>query len=162
MHGLDHDFAALHSEMREEEEREESVEADHKMKEEVQNTEKDVGKVEEKHAIVEVHEAERTKKKRKKLKESDIMKTDILERTPKMEKTFTFINLHPHCISPLVFSSHKKEDREEKMFNPCILHLNDHPMVSPSKLLNLNSPMPQYYQDHRAPPITKRLFFGDF
>jgi hypothetical protein len=78
-----------------------------------------------------------------------------------MEKTFTFMNLHPHCISPLVFSSHKKEDREEKLFNPCILHLNDLPMVSPSKLLNLNSPMPHYYHE-RAPPITKKLFFGDF
>lgn len=91
------------------------------------------------------------------------MKTDILERTPKMEKTFTFINLHPHCISPLVFSSHKKEDREEKLFNPCILHHNDHLLVSPSKLLNLNSPMPlpQNYFESR-PPITKRLFFGDF
>lgn len=111
-----------------------------------------------------MHEAERTKKKRKKIKESDIMKTDILERTPKMEKTFTFINLHPHCISPLVFSSHKKEDREEKLFNPCILHHNDHPLVSPSKLLNLNSPMPmpQSYFESRPPAITKRLFFGDF
>jgi hypothetical protein len=69
-------------------------------------------KMEEKSTALEVHDAERTKKKRKKIKDSDIMKTDILERTPKMEKTFTFINLHPHCISPLVFSSHKKEDRE--------------------------------------------------
>jgi hypothetical protein len=92
------------------------------------------------------------------------MKTDILERTPKMEKTFTFINLHPHCISPLVFSSHKKEDRgEEKLFNPCILHHNDL-LVSPSKLLNLNSPMPlpQSYFESRPPAITKKLFFGDF
>lgn len=102
------------------------------------------------------------------------MKTDILERTPKMEKTFTFINLH--CISPLVFSSHKKDDREERLFNPCILHPNDHHptdhahtsndhnhlMVSPSKLLNLNSPMPHYRYESRAPPITKKLFFGDF
>ena len=69
-------------------------------------------KMEEKSTALEVHDAERTKKKRKKIKDSDIMKTDILERTPKMEKTFTFINLHPHCISPLVFSSHKKEDKE--------------------------------------------------
>ena len=69
-------------------------------------------KMEEKSTALEVHDTERTKKKRKKIKDSDIMKTDILERTPKMEKTFNFINLHPHCISPLVFSSHKKEDRE--------------------------------------------------
>ena len=80
------------------------------MKEEAQ-AEKEA-KMEEKSTALEVHDAERTKKKRKKIKDSDIMKTDILERTPKMEKTLTFINLHPHCISPLVFSSHKKEDRE--------------------------------------------------
>lgn len=101
-----------------------------------------------------------------------MMKTDILERTPnKMEKTFTFINLHPHCISPLVFSSHKKDDREERLFNPCILHPNDHNLplpsndhnhllVSPSKFLN--SPMPHYRYESRGPAITKKLFFGDF
>jgi hypothetical protein len=39
-----------------------------------------------------------------------------------------------------------------------------HPMVSPSKLLNLNSPMPMpyYYGEQRPPAITKKLFFGDF
>lgn len=117
--------------------------------------------MEERSTAHELHEAERTKKKRKKLKESDIMKTDILERTPKTEKPFIFFNIHPHCISPLVFSSHKKEDREEKLFNPCILHHNEHPMVSPSKFLN--SPMPLHnLADSRAPPITKKLFFGDF
>lgn len=110
---------------------------------------------------MEIHEAEKTKKKRKRNKESDNMKTDILERTPKMEKTLTFINLHPHCISPLVFSSLKKEDREEKLFNPCILHINnDNPMVSPSKMLSLNSPMPYKQHEMRMPAITKKLFFG--
>jgi hypothetical protein len=40
-----------------------------------------------------------------------MLKTDILERTPKMEKQMPFANLHPLCISPLMFSSVKKEEK---------------------------------------------------
>lgn len=77
MHGLDHDFTSLHADLKDDEEREESAEPEHKPKEEV-HLEKDAAKMEEKNTALELHEAERTKKKRKKLKESDIMKTDIL------------------------------------------------------------------------------------
>ena len=77
MHGLDHDFTTLHHDLKDEEEREESAEPDHKPKEEA-HPEKDAAKMEERNNGLELHEAERTKKKRKKLKESDIMKTDIL------------------------------------------------------------------------------------
>lgn len=35
-------------------------------------------------------------------------------------------------------------------------------MVSPSKLLNLNSPMPYKHYEMRMPAITKKLFFGEF
>lgn len=34
-------------------------------------------------------------------------------------------------------------------------------MVSPSKLLNLNSPMPYKHHEMRMPAITRRLFFGE-
>lgn len=56
MHGLDHDFTSLHSEMKDEEEREESAEPEHKMKEEAQS-EKEGAKAEERQAGNEVHEA---------------------------------------------------------------------------------------------------------
>jgi hypothetical protein len=45
MHGLDHDFAAMHDDGKEEEEREESAEAENKMKDEAQEKE---AKMEEK------------------------------------------------------------------------------------------------------------------
>ena len=56
--------------------------------------------------LSEVKEVEKTKKKRKKVKE-DVFKTNILEKTPKVERNFSFANLH---MSPLVFSSVKKEE----------------------------------------------------
>ena len=58
---------------------------------------------------IEIQEVEKTKKKKKKVKE-DIFKTNILEGTPKVERNFSFANLHS-CFSPLMFSSIKKEDR---------------------------------------------------
>ncbi len=67
-----------------------------------------------------------------------------------MEKNFSFVNLmHPHCLSPLVFSAAKEDHREERPFNPCILQLGDHLMVSPSKMLNLSSPSKVH---HPSPP----------
>lgn len=39
---------------------------------------------------------ERTKKKRRRHHENDLMKTDILQRTPKMEKSFSYVNLNHH------------------------------------------------------------------
>ena len=117
-----------------------------------------------------MQEVEKTKKKRKKNRENDHLKTDILERTPKMEKNFSFVNLmHPNCLSPLVFSAAKEEHREERHFNPCILQLGDHLMVSPSKMLNLSSPSKAAYPsplprsifaDHKPAPISKKLYFG--
>ena len=48
------------------------------------------------------------------------------------------------------------------MFNPCVLVQG--PMMSPSKMLSLNSPLrSNIYQNSlevRHQPITKRLFFG--
>ena len=61
-----------------------------------------------------MNEAEKTKKKRKKIKEETI-KNDMLDNTPKLVRHFSFANLHI-CMSPLIFSSVKKEDREEKVF----------------------------------------------
>ena len=58
---------------------------------------------------IEIQEIEKTKKKKKKVKE-DIFKTNILESTPKEDRSFSFANLHS-CFSPLIFSSLKKEDR---------------------------------------------------
>lgn len=68
---------------------------------------------------------EKTKKKRKKIRE-DILKTDILEKTPKAEKNFSFANIQS-CFSPGgIFSSVQKEDKEEKLFNPCVLQGPEH------------------------------------
>lgn len=95
------------------------------------------------------------------------MKTDILERTPKMEKSLSFVNLNHNCISPIGFSSFKSEEREERqLFNPCIIqHLGDSlNVLSPSKMLNLNSPLPFSYGnilgDGKGKTISKRLFFN--
>jgi hypothetical protein len=55
---------------------------------------------------MEINEAEKTKKKRKKVKE-ETMKSDMLDKTPKAVRHFSFANLHT-CMSPLIFSSVKK------------------------------------------------------
>jgi hypothetical protein len=68
---------------------------------------------------MEVNETEKTKKKRKKVKEENT-KSDMLDNTPKVVRHFSFANLHS-CMSPLIFSSVKKEDRDEKVFQPCVL-----------------------------------------
>ena len=108
---------------------------------------------------MEVQEVEKTKKKKKKVKE-DIFKTNILEGTPKVERNFSFANLHS-CFSPLIFSSIKKEDREDKPFQPCVLVHNSEAVVSPSKMLSLNSPFPheQEMNETSMRPISKKLFF---
>lgn len=80
---------------------------------------RDLPKLENDKEKLEVNEAEKTKKKRKKIKE-DNTKNDMLENTPKIIRHFSFANLHT-CMSPLIFSSVKKEDREEKVFQPCVL-----------------------------------------
>jgi hypothetical protein len=67
-------------------------------------------KVEDANGRIESMEGERTRKKPRRIKK-DILKTDILEKTPKIEKSFSYANLH-HCFSPLIFSSIKKEDKE--------------------------------------------------
>lgn len=89
----------------------------------------------------------------------------MLDKTPKVVRNFSFANLHT-CMSPLIFSSAQKEDREEKVFQPCILFQSSEPSISvlsPSKMLSLNSPTPSshiFFGDAKPQPISKRLFFG--
>jgi len=40
-----------------------------------------------------------------------MLKTNILEKTPKMEKNFSEANLNQHCVSPLVFSAMKIDEK---------------------------------------------------
>ena len=53
----------------------------------------------------------------------------------------------------------------ERAFNPCILQQGGSSvnLLSPSKLLNLSSPLPRslHFTEHKQPPtISKKLFFS--
>jgi hypothetical protein len=139
-------------------EREEMIEESPEVnKENIEQQVKDIV-VENKNTTIIDPEALKTKRKKKKIRESSSM-TDYLEKTPRAGRNATFPSMNPHCISPLVFSAFKKDEDCIPLFNPHILHL-DHWMVSPSKLLNLNSPIPSsrlLFYDFKAPPITKQL-----
>lgn len=79
-----------------------------------------------------------------------------------MDKSMSFLNLSQNCISPMGFSSFKSEEREERPFNPCVIqHLGESLnalLLSPSKMLNLNSPLPLASGEGKT--ISKRLFFN--
>lgn len=46
-------------------------------------------------------EGEKTKKKKKKHRDNEHNRNEFLEKTPKMEKSFSYVNLHPALISPI-------------------------------------------------------------
>ena len=83
-----------------------------------------------------------------------------------MEKSFSYINLHPSLISPIGLGmfGQRDENRDDKLFNPCVLQppVGESFMVSPSKMLSLESPAPNPFSlfDIRAIPLTKKLTFG--
>ena len=96
-----------------------------------------------------------TKKKRKKIREEGSRHSDILERTPRAERHFNLANLAGNCLSPFVFSSAKKEEvaeeeggAVERSLNLCVSQPQSGAvnLLSPSKLLNLNSPIPRPLQ----------------
>lgn len=103
-----------------------------------QSMKRELAKCEDKLGRAELHEAEKTKKKKKRIRE-DLLRTDILEKTPKIERKFSFANF---CFSPLLFSSMKKEDKEDKedRVAPSVLQETVQ-VISPSKMLSLSSPM---------------------
>jgi hypothetical protein len=110
----------------------------------------------------EMPEAERTKKKKKKNKNNEHSRNEFLEKTPKLDKSFNYINLQPGLISPMGLGMFGKDDnREEKLFNPCVLQAPmEASMLSPSKMLSLESPAPRSFSlfDVRIVPMTRMTF----
>lgn len=82
-----------------------------------------------------------------------------------MQKNILFSDLYPICLSPMgvLDFSNKKDEREEKLFNPNTLQITEH-VVSPSKMLSLNSPLPfsnPLLCEYKSSMISKQLFFGN-
>lgn len=74
--------------------------------------------------VLDTIEGEKTKKKKKKHRESETNRSEFLEKTPKMNKSFNCFNLHPGQMSPIGLGMFGKDEaREEKLFNPCVLQL---------------------------------------
>ena len=111
-------------------------------------------------------EGEKTKKKKKKHRDNEHNRNEFLERTPKMEKSFSYMNLHPSLISPIGLGMFglREDNKDDRLFNPCVLQppAGETPMVSPSKMLCLESPAPSHFSlfDIRSIPLTKKLTFG--
>jgi len=69
-------------------------------------------------------EGEKTKKKKRKHRDNEHKRNEFLEKTPKMEKSFSYVNLHhPNLISPIGLGmfAQRDENKDDKPFNPCVL-----------------------------------------